>query len=93
MPEQIVADPADLLGKFSFAIVLGIPLGKRSSGSEADLFLEKAALDTAAYLEEKGFPAFTIHPEDEFDPVRRLGLLPLKVLGKPPVSGGRDDPC
>jgi epoxyqueuosine reductase len=78
-------DPADLLGRFHYAAVMGCQLRKLSrqaSGAEADLFLEKAALETAAYLEGKGFPAFIAHPEDEFDPLRRMGLLPVKVLAK-----------
>ena len=95
-PKGLITDPAGLLQKFGFAVVVGAQLNKiggRASGTEVDLFLERAALETAAYLEGKGFPAFIVHPEDEFDPARRLGLLPLKVLAKAAALGGKAVPC
>jgi epoxyqueuosine reductase len=44
--------------------------------------MEKAALDVMGYLEARGYPALIIHAEDEFDPIRRMELLSLKVLAK-----------
>jgi epoxyqueuosine reductase len=78
-------DPAGVLGRFRCAIVLGAQLnklGKKAKGADLDLFLEKSALQISTYLETKGDRALIIHPEDEIDPVKRLGLLSLKVLAK-----------
>lgn len=78
-------DPAGLTDKFRCAIVLGAQLnklGKKATGADLDLFLEKAALRLSACLEKKNDRALIIHPEDELDPVKRLGLLSLKVLAK-----------
>jgi epoxyqueuosine reductase len=78
-------DPAGLIGKFRYAIVLGAQLdklGEKAKGTDLDLFLEKAALQVADYLERKEDRALIIHPEDELDPCNRLGLLSLKVLAK-----------
>jgi epoxyqueuosine reductase QueG len=85
LPLGMGGDPAGLTGKFRCAIVLGAQLhklGKKATGADLDLFLEKAALRIAAYLEKKNDRALIIHPEDEFDPIKRLGLLSLKVLAK-----------
>jgi hypothetical protein len=79
------AEPAGLLKRSRYAIVLGAQLdklGRRASGAETDLFLGRAALEITSYLEAKGHPAFLIHPEDEYDPVHRMGLLSLKALAK-----------
>lgn len=78
-------DPAGVLGRFRRAIVLGAQLNKlgaKAKGSDLDFFLETAALKLSAYLATKGDRSLIIHPEDEIDPVRRLGLLSLKVLAK-----------
>lgn len=78
-------DPAGLTGKFRYAIVLGAQLhklGKQATGADLDLFLEKASLRISANLEKKNDHALIIHPEDEIDPARRLGLLSLKLLAK-----------
>jgi epoxyqueuosine reductase len=78
-------DPVGLTDKFRYAIVLGAQLyklGKKARGSDLDAFLEKAALRISARLEEKNDRALVIHPEDEIDPVGRLGLLSLKLLAK-----------
>lgn len=78
-------DPLGVAGKFRFAIVLGAQLhklGRKATGADADLFLERAAIAISGYLEGKNDRALIIHPEDEFDPVNRLGLLSLKVLAK-----------
>ena len=73
------------LKRYKFAIVLGIQLKKSGigvSGNDANIFLEKSALDVMAYLEENGYISLIIHTEDEFDPINRKGLLSLKVLAK-----------
>lgn len=78
-------DLMGVAGKFRFAVVLGAQLhklGKKATGRDVDLFLERAALGISGYLESREDRALIIHPEDEFDPVNRLGLLSLKVLAK-----------
>jgi epoxyqueuosine reductase len=85
MPLGIPSASAGFVRSYRYAVVLGAQLnklGRAASGSEASLLMEKAALDVMAYLEERGEPALIIHTEDEFDPVRRMGLLSLKVLAK-----------
>lgn len=78
-------DPAGLAGRFRHAVVLGAQLhklGKKATGDDHNLFLENAALGIAGWLEKRNDRALIIHPEDEIDPVGRLGLLSLKVLAK-----------
>lgn len=85
MPIGMPSASAWLLQNFRYAIILGAQLnklGKKASGSQVSLFMEKAALEVLAYLEEKGYPGLIIHTEDEFDPSQRMGLLSLKVLAK-----------
>ncbi|MFH2107761.1 MAG: 4Fe-4S dicluster domain-containing protein [Chrysiogenia bacterium] len=85
VPAGMGGDPAGLTGKFRYAIVLGAQLnklGEKATGVDVNFFLEKAALQISAYLEKQEDLALIIHPEDELDPVRRLGLLSLKVLAK-----------
>lgn len=85
MPAGIDLGAAGFLREYRYAVVLGAQLykfGRRASGSEVSLLMEKAALDVMSYLEERGYPALIIHTEDEFDPIRRMGLLSLKVLAK-----------
>lgn len=85
LPVGMGGDPAGLTSKFRYAIVLGAQLhklGEKATGIDVDFFLEKAALQISAYLEKKEDRALIIHPEDELDPVKRLGLLSLKVLAK-----------
>lgn len=85
MPVGINSGAAAFLQQYRHAVVLGAQLykfGKRASGSEVSLLMEKAALDVMGYLEERGYPALIVHTEDEFDPIRRMGLLSLKVLAK-----------
>jgi epoxyqueuosine reductase QueG len=85
VPVGMGGDPAGLTEKFRCAIVLGAQLnklGKNATGADLDLFLERAALQVAACLEKKNDRALIIHPEDELDPARRLGLLSLKLLAK-----------
>ncbi|MFX1358464.1 MAG: 4Fe-4S dicluster domain-containing protein, partial [Promethearchaeota archaeon] len=57
-------------------------LGKKASGGETALFLEKAAFSIMEYLEDKGYKQLIIHTEDEFDPINRLGFMSLKLLAK-----------
>lgn len=76
---------ADLFQKYSSAIVIGAQYGKaapKSSGKENVLYLEKIVYDVMEYLEEKEHQYLVIHPEDEYDPDKRMGLLSLKVLAK-----------
>jgi epoxyqueuosine reductase len=78
-------DPSSFRGRYTRAVIMGVQLGKLGksvSGIEADLYLEKAALEVQDYLERRGYPGLIIHPEDEFDPVNRFGLVSLKVLAK-----------
>lgn len=85
MPIGISSAPVGFLAEFKSAIVLGARLGDlvaKSSGIEVNLHLEKAALETLAGLEERGYRGLIVHTEDEFDPVHRYGLLSLKVLAK-----------
>jgi len=85
MPLGIPSDAASFLGHYHCAIVMGAQLGKlgkSASGTEVSLFLEKAALAVVDRLERKGRRVLTVHTEDEFDPVNRVGLMSLKVLAK-----------
>lgn len=78
-------DPLGLADRFHCAIVLGAQLhklGKDAAGSDVDLFLEKAALRISGRLEEKRDIALIVHPEDEIDSARRLGMMSLKLLAK-----------
>ena len=86
MPIGILPDSTGFLKRYRYAIVMGAQMGKlgaKSSGNEVSLFLEKAALEVMLYLvEKKGYCALIIHTEDEFDPIKRMGLMSLKVLAK-----------
>lgn len=85
MPLGIKADAAAFLGQFRSSVVLGAQLGKpeqSASGTEASLFLEHAALAAADHLERNRRRALIVHTEDEFDPVKRMGLMSLKILAK-----------
>lgn len=85
MPTGIPASGMSFLADYEWALVLGAQqgkLGKRASGKEVSLYLEKAAIEVTAFLEHRGYRALIVHTEDEFDPVRRMGLLSLKVLAK-----------
>ena len=64
--------------KWLYAIVIGAQYGKVSKGSSGDetaLYLEKIAYDVMGYLEKKNMRYLVIHPEDEYDPGNRMGLL------------------
>lgn len=85
MPVGFHIATGDLFENFTRAIVLGAQYGKLGnsvSGSKVSLFLEKAAKELISLLVGSGYYALVIHPEDEFDPVSREGLLSLKVLAK-----------
>ena len=67
------------------AIVLGAQfgkLGKKAGGDAVAMFLENTAMELVAYLEEKKHRSLIIHTEDEYDPMRRMGLMSLKLLAK-----------
>ncbi len=57
-------------------------LGNGASGKEMSLFLEKTSMEVVSLLERKGYHSLTIHTEDEFDPINRMGFMSLKVLAK-----------
>jgi epoxyqueuosine reductase len=85
MPTGFHHDLGDLFKYYTRAIVLGTQYGKLGnsiSGNKASLFLEKAAMELISLLEGSGYYALIVHPDDEFDPVSRVGLLSLKVLAK-----------
>jgi epoxyqueuosine reductase QueG len=85
MPIGITSNSVDFLKSYQCAIVLGTQLdklGKKASGDEVSLYMEKAALELVNYVEGKGYHTLIVHTEDEFDPINRLGLLSLKVLAK-----------
>lgn len=85
MPVGLKIDLKDLFDKYLYAIVIGAQYGKVSkdaSGDETALYLEKIAYDVMGYLEKKNMRYLVIHPEDEYDPGNRMGLLSLKILAK-----------
>jgi len=85
MPLGIPSHAASFLSHYHCAIVMGAQLGKlgkSASGTEVSLFLESVALAVVDRLERKGRHVLTVHTEDEFDPVNRVGLMSLKVLAK-----------
>ena len=85
MPLGIPSDAATFLSHYHSAIVMGAQLGKlgkSAPGTEVSLFLERVALAVVDRLERKGRHVLTVHTEDEFDPVNRVGLMSLKVLAK-----------
>ena len=85
LPIGIPSDAALFLRHYHCAIVMGAQLGKlgkSASGTEVSLFLESAALEVVDRLERMGRSVLTVHTEDEFDPVNRMGLMSLKVLAK-----------
>lgn len=76
MPLGIPSDAVRFLRHYHSAIVMGAQLGKLvepTSGTEASLFLERAALEVVDRLEGKRRRVLTVHAEDEFDPVNRMG--------------------
>jgi epoxyqueuosine reductase QueG len=77
----IHTDRTEFFNRYHNAVVLGCHLGDKSA-NEMNLFMEQAALDAMTWLEDKGHNVLIIHPEDEFDPVKRLGLISLKALAK-----------
>ncbi len=85
LPLGIPLDVSHFITKFPYAIVLGAQLGKigkKAKGDKVALFLEKVALGLWDYINEERYHALTIHTDDEFDPVHRIGLMSLKVLAK-----------
>jgi epoxyqueuosine reductase QueG len=85
MPLGHSLDFNSFLKRYPYAIVLGAQLGKLrpdASGEEVSLFLHQAALEITFWLEDQGYRVLTIHPQDEYDLLRRIGLMSLKVLAK-----------
>jgi epoxyqueuosine reductase QueG len=85
IPVGLNIDLTKLFKKYPFAIVIGAQYGKISksaSGDETALYLEKITYDVMGYIEEKKYQYLVIHPEDEYDPDKRMGLLSLKILAK-----------
>jgi epoxyqueuosine reductase QueG len=85
IPVGIHINPAQLFQQYPFAIVAGAQYGKigrRASGDETAIYLEKIAYHIMAYLDKRHYQYLVIHPEDEFDVQNRLGLLSLKILAK-----------
>jgi len=85
IPFGLALNSIEVINRYPWAIVFGVQLGKlgkKASGIEVDLYLEKVALEMLAYLDEKGCRALIIHPEDEIEPIHRKGLLSLKMLAK-----------
>ncbi|MFX1451540.1 MAG: 4Fe-4S dicluster domain-containing protein [Promethearchaeota archaeon] len=75
----------EFIDMFPYSIVLGAQygkLGKKASGGRTALFLEEVAFSIMEYLESKGYRQLIIHTEDEFDPIKRLGFISLKLLAK-----------
>jgi len=85
IPAGLNINLSDFFKKYPSAIVLGAQYGKISksaSGDETAIYLEKIAYDVMGFLEERQCQYLVIHPEDEYDPDNRIGLLSLKVLAK-----------
>lgn len=85
MPAGLDISLFDLFKKYPSAIVIGAQygkIGKKNSGDKTAVYLEKIAYDIMGHLEKKQFQYLVIHPEDEYDPDNRMGLLSLKVLAK-----------
>jgi len=86
IPSGIGLERSELFQHYQYAIVLGAQYGKlgiNSTGEETSLFLEKIAHEiTSHIIEKEKFAALTVHTEDEFDPIKRIGLLSLKALAK-----------
>ena len=85
IPVGLNINLSDLFKNYPFAIVIGAQYGKISksaSGDETAVYLEKIAYYIMGYLEKKHYQYLVIHPEDEYDPDNRMGLLSLKILAK-----------
>lgn len=85
IPVGLSINISDIFKKYPFAIIIGAQYGKiskRASGDETAVYLEKIAYDIMGYLEKKHYQYLVIHPEDEYDPDNRMGLLSLKILAK-----------
>lgn len=75
----------DFFKTYRYAIVAGAQVGKlgdKSSGGMVTKYLENILMDVKIYLEEKKCYGLPIHTEDEFDPIKRMGLLSLKALAR-----------
>lgn len=85
MPSGLPVPVPGFFKDYRFAIVMGVQwgkLGKDVPGRQVSKFLEGAVADLCSYLEKYKVYSLPIHTEEEFDPVKRMGLLSLKVLAK-----------
>jgi epoxyqueuosine reductase len=85
MPIGLPLEASHFFKIYPRAIVLGAQLGKmgkKALGREVSAFLEKAGLQAFQILEENGYRGVIVHIDEEYDPVRRYGLMSLKVLAK-----------
>ncbi len=85
IPLGLPIDPVMLFERYSNAIILGAQFGKygiKASGDDVALHLENIAYQVMGYLEERKKQYLVIHPEDEYDPEKRMGLVSLKILAK-----------
>jgi len=74
-----------VLRKFKYAVVFGIPLvgfHSNKEGNAKNMVLESIANEILELFEKKHKLALIIHPEDEVNPIKRVGLFSLKVLAK-----------
>lgn len=85
IPVGISISTGQLFKQYPYAIVLGAQFGKlskKATGDETAVYLEKISYEIMNYLEIRNYRYLVIHPEDEFNPQKRMGLLSLKVLAK-----------
>jgi len=85
MPTGLPISTPMLLNEYRFAIVIGVQwgkLGKEVTGRDVSKFLEGVITDISSFLEKHKVYSLPIHTEDELDPVKRMGLLSLKILAK-----------
>lgn len=74
-----------LFQQYPYVIIIGAQygkLGRKASGDETTVYLEKIAYDIIGYLKKRHYQHHIIHPDDEFDHINRMGLLSLKILAK-----------
>ena len=85
IPKGLDIDLNAFFLKYPSAIVIGAQygkIGKQASGDKTAIYLEEMAYAVMGFLEERGRRYLVIHPEDEYDPDNRMGLLSLKILAK-----------
>jgi epoxyqueuosine reductase len=85
IPTGLDISPHEIFRQCPYGIILGAQVGKpgkKASGNETALYLEKIAYEVIEYLEERSYKYLVIHPEDEVDLQKRMGLISLKVLAR-----------